>query len=97
MYDYKLDAPSQWNLDKRVPLALILALMLQTSGAVWWASAQSTRTENTERRVQALEGVDTKVWEMMRIMGEALAAIRANQEGARSALDRIERNIDGKK
>ena len=29
---------SGWHLDKRVPIALIFALILQTGGAVWWIS-----------------------------------------------------------
>ncbi len=34
-------APEPWHLDKRVNIAIILALMTQTAGAVWWASTMS--------------------------------------------------------
>lgn len=30
--------PGGWHLDKRVPIALIVTLVLQTAGAVWWIS-----------------------------------------------------------
>lgn len=38
-----------WHLDKRVPIALIFALVFQTIGAVWWAS-------KLDSRVGVLEG-----------------------------------------
>lgn len=28
----------QWHLDKRIPLALVAAIFLQTVGMVWWAA-----------------------------------------------------------
>ena len=34
-----------WHLDKRVPLALILALLVQTAGMVWWAATLSSRVD----------------------------------------------------
>ena len=30
---------SFWHIDKTVPLALIVVLLLQTAGGVWWASS----------------------------------------------------------
>jgi len=38
-----------WHLDRKVPIALILALILQTTGAIWWASNQATRLDAVER------------------------------------------------
>ena len=34
---------NDWVLDKRIPLALILAILLQTGGALWWAASISQR------------------------------------------------------
>jgi hypothetical protein len=28
-----------WHLDKRVPIALIAAIVMQTMGAIWWAAS----------------------------------------------------------
>lgn len=38
----------QWHLDRRVPLALIIAIVLQTGSFIWWAA-------RTDARVDALE------------------------------------------
>jgi Tfp pilus assembly protein PilO len=45
-----------WHLDKRVPIALIVAIMLQMGGFVYWGARVEARTEALETRVQALEG-----------------------------------------
>ena len=37
-----------WHLDRRVPISLIVTILLQTAGLVWWASG-------VENRVAALE------------------------------------------
>lgn len=34
-----------WHLDKRVPLTLIFAIVLQTFGALWWASSVNEKLE----------------------------------------------------
>jgi len=43
---------SQWHLDKRVPIALIVAIVLQSGGAFWWASNLTTRVTEIERRLE---------------------------------------------
>jgi hypothetical protein len=41
-----------WTVDRRVPLALIVAMAIQTAGAVWWASNVSERVNNLEKRAE---------------------------------------------
>lgn len=41
-----------WHLDKRVPIAMILAIAMQTGGWIWWASATAQRLDHVEREVQ---------------------------------------------
>jgi hypothetical protein len=40
-----------WHLDKRVPLALIFAILVQTGAALWWAAGVNARVEQLERQV----------------------------------------------
>ena len=44
---------SDWHLDKRVPIALIVTLMLQAAGVVWWGAAITTRLDALERQLSA--------------------------------------------
>jgi hypothetical protein len=39
------DSPAarRWRLDKRVPIALIVTLVLQAGAAVWWAAKLDSR------------------------------------------------------
>jgi small-conductance mechanosensitive channel len=85
---------SNWNLDKRVPIALILAILAQTAAGVWWAASQTARLDTQERRVTMLESNDNKMAEAQLRAAEALASIKASQDAMRSSLDRIERTID---
>ena len=40
-----------WHLDRRVPLALIVALVLQTGGMAWWAATLENRVEHLEEQI----------------------------------------------
>jgi hypothetical protein len=44
---------THWTVDKRVPLALIVTIIIQTAGLVWWASNLSERVNTLERRAEA--------------------------------------------
>lgn len=44
-----------WHLDKRVPIALIAAIVVQTVAIVWWAASIDARVGTTERRVERIE------------------------------------------
>lgn len=45
---------AQWHLDRKVPIALIVAILLQTGGIVWWGAAASERLNALERRADAV-------------------------------------------
>lgn len=44
---------SEWHLDKRVPIALLVAILVQTGAAFWWASDISERVTALERGAMA--------------------------------------------
>ena len=43
------DLNQHWHLDKRIPLALIMTILLQTAGGVWWAATLTERVTIMER------------------------------------------------
>lgn len=52
----------RWHADKRVPLALIFAMAVQTAGIVWWAGTLTSRVQQHTADIAALqarEGVRT--------------------------------------
>lgn len=45
-----MDSDSKWHFDKRIPIALIFALGVQTATIVWWAATVSARIERLEEK-----------------------------------------------
>ena len=41
-------AENSWHLDKKVPIAIIFAILMQTVGIVWWASQMDSRVAHLE-------------------------------------------------
>jgi hypothetical protein len=81
-------------LDKRIPIALILAVMMQTAGAVWWAASISARLDQTEARASRLELNQATAAELATKFSNALAGIAASQIAMERSLTRIENSID---
>ncbi len=69
--------------DRRISIALVFAVIVQTAGALMWAGAADARLAMLDR--DALES---------RTMVERLARIEAELEAARAQLDRIEGKLD---
>ena len=51
------DDPNGWHLDKRVPLALLLALALQAAGVIYYFARQDSRIDQNDRRITEIESV----------------------------------------
>ena len=76
------DDDAKWHLDRRVPLAMILAIIMQTCTFIWWASSLTERVNTLER-----ERVATAP------QGDRLTRVEVKVEGVQTSLDRIERLI----
>lgn len=72
-----------WHLDKRVPIALILALLLQTASGVWWGA-------RIDARVAALEATDLS----RASSNERLARVEENLKAQSETLVRIDRRLE---
>jgi hypothetical protein len=68
-------AETSWHFDKRVPLAMLGALVLQTVSIAWWASGVTFRLEDHERRVTALERTEAIQTQQFTTIAERLARI----------------------
>lgn len=68
-----------WHLDRRVPVAIILAIALQTAGAVFWFGQLSTRVDTIENWISDNRRIDAR-----------LSVLEANTTEIRRILERIE-------
>jgi septal ring factor EnvC (AmiA/AmiB activator) len=87
-----------WHLDKRVPLALILALLVQTAGMVWWAATISSRVDNHDREIASLVSTNAgnamerqRVAETLARLDERMAAQTELMRRMEAALARVSR------
>ena len=83
MSEYDREAASHWHLDKRVPIALIVAMAVQTAGALVWAGAAMQRIDYLEREVSAGSRI-----------GERTARVEEQMRYLRQSVDRIETKLD---
>jgi hypothetical protein len=70
-------------IDRRISLALVFAIALETAGAFMWAGAAAERIDQLERNAAGSGAV-----------AERLARLEAEMTGMRAQLDRIEARLD---
>jgi hypothetical protein len=76
------DEKPHWTVDRKVPLAMIFAIVMQTMGAVWWAASVNSR-------LQYLEEND----KITNIAVQELSEIKVHMEYQRKALEAIEEHL----
>lgn len=81
-----MDSDAHWHLDKRIPIAIIVALVCQTGGAVWWARGLDARVETLERGAAStapqgdrLTRVEVKLDVVQENLGEIKRLIQAKR------------------
>jgi len=70
---------------KKIPVALVAALLVQTLGGLVWAGGAAARIATLEQRVGE-----------QRLVAERLARLEAQGEATRAAVERIERRLEEK-
>jgi hypothetical protein len=78
-----MTALPRWQLQRQVTLGVMLALMLQTSGALIWFGRVGERLDQLERTTTRQVP-----------LAERLARLEAEMRLARESLVRIERRMD---
>ena len=75
-------AGSFWHIDKKVPAALILTIMVQTAGIAYWVGALSNRVDQLERSLITRTGD-----------GDRITRLEVKLENMVESLHRIERAV----
>lgn len=74
-----------WTVDKRVPLALVVTILIQSAAAIWWASSISGTVAVQGQKIGALEAQRA---------GERLAVVESTIGDVKQQLNRIEAKLD---
>lgn len=83
-----------WSIDHRIPLALILTIVLQTAGIVWWTASLAARVDENGRRLAVVERTEAARIVDERRLYERLATFDANVTAIRASLARIETRLE---
>lgn len=76
-------AGGQWHLDKRVPIAMIVTIALQTVGFGYWAGRTQTAIDTLQDQVRILNTTT-----------ERLARVETRVDNANETLARIETRLE---
>lgn len=74
-----------WKIDKHIPVAVIITIILQTFGVIWWAA-------RIDSRVAAIEQLNLE--ERTQVIEKDIPVIREKINNIEKSTDRIEKKID---
>jgi hypothetical protein len=57
----QVEADSSWHLDRKVPIAMVVAILMQTGGMIWWGAKADARIETLERKAELAAPQDTRL------------------------------------
>lgn len=69
---------ANWHIDRKVPVAVVLALMVQTGGFIWWGAKADARLDAVERKI-----------ELSSPQGDRLTRVEVNIETIKDSLTEI--------
>ncbi|MEQ8267638.1 MAG: hypothetical protein RH982_10610 [Parvibaculum sp.] len=85
MTAYTKDEERAWHLDRRVPIAVIVTLLLQSAAALVWAGAANERLSALETRAERIDE-----------MAERTVRLEERARAVSAALERIEGRLEGR-
>jgi len=86
----KVISGSNWHLDKKVPLALLFAIVVQTASAFWWAGKVDAALGYTELRIQAVEAEN----KLVRTLSEKVIRIESHMDNVDKNIERLMHSIE---
>lgn len=83
-----------WWLDRRIPVGLILALLLQAASIVWWAASKERQDEFQDSRLARTEQILLNISSAQSLMLERLARIEARSENQLEILKQLQKRAE---
>ena len=88
---------NQWHLSKSVPITLILAVCLQTLGAVWWASAITEQVTSLRTTVKEVvienDNENLRQWGRINTNENNVQLSLSLQQTTQAILERVEQGL----
>lgn len=45
------ESDTKWHLDRKVPISIIITILIQTGGVMWWAANANERLNSLEQKI----------------------------------------------
>ena len=84
---------NQWHLSKSVPLALIVAIFMQTLGAVWWASSITEQVEDVVIQLRDNDEENLRQWGRINRVEDKVDIALSTQRTTTAILERLEAQV----
>lgn len=88
-----MQTQEHWHLDKRVPIALILTIALQSGGAIWWAASVSHRIAQIESSQASSKARSERSDAVLADQGQRLAVLQEAVSNTNRNLERLQGEI----
>ena len=82
-----------WSIDRRIPLALIVTLLMQFGAFIWWFSSVESRLTMKEQRLTRVEQRLDDDQRTLATIGERLARIEERSNAQIDLLKRIDARL----
>lgn len=82
-----------WHLDKRVPVAMIVAIVAQFAGFIWWAATTDARLGDHSRRIDRMEIGNVESGRALNSLSEKFARVDERMAAQLEILRRIETQL----
>jgi hypothetical protein len=83
-----------WHLDKRVPLALIVTILLQTGTAVWFLASLQSRMGVVERDLGRERDLNGRQEVAIRAIETGAARLDQKLDGILDVVERMDRRLE---
>lgn len=83
-----------WHLDRKVPIALILTILMQTAAAVWFAAALHSRVGVLERDLERERVLNGRQDTAIRSIENGAARLDEKLDGILSVVERMDRRLE---
>lgn len=80
-----------WHLDKRIPIAIIMTIALQTTGAIWFAATAWARINSAEQWISE----NKPIVQQLPVIQNDISYIKAGLQRIEVKIDRSRRGPEG--
>ena len=83
---------TQWHLDKRVPVAIIVTIILNTGMGIWFAAKLDSRVTDNTAKIGALATKSDEVYRTLNTLAVTMGRVDERLKSIKDTVDRISKD-----